>query len=130
MKTSGRLTSPVRDSSVTTRKYRVDWYVPDNSCPVNTKKLRSQAKAEQVMPVSPFVVNKNFNWRQVSSERPGNMWVGKTIFYFQDLPSVRFDNTVEMIAIEPEGKQRSTCIPPQSLHANLPYSGGLPSRRS
>ena len=108
------------------RKYRVDWYVPDNSCPVNTKKLRSQAKAEQVMPVSPFVVNKNFNWRQVPSERPGNMWVGKTIFYFQDLPSVRFDNMVEMIAIEPEGRQRSHAYLPRAYTQTYPTAEECP----
>ena len=37
------------------KEYRVVWYVPDNSCPVNPKKLRSQAKLEQVLPVAPYV---------------------------------------------------------------------------
>ena len=108
------------------RKYRVDWYVPDNSCPVNTKKLRNQAKAEQVLPIAPFVVNKNFNWRKVPSERPGNTWVGKTIFYFQDLPSVRFGNTIEMIAIEPEGKQRSHAYLPRAYGQTYPAAEDCP----
>eukprot|EP00439_Symbiodinium_sp_Y106_P045700 s6612_g5.t2 len=108
------------------RKYRVDWYVPDNSCPVNHKKLRSQAKVEQVLPIAPFVVNKNFNWRKVPSERPGNMWVGKTIFYFQDLPNVRFDNTVEMIAIEAEGKQRPHAYLPRAYTQTFPTAEDCP----
>ena len=108
------------------RKYRVDWYVPDNSCPVNHKKLRSQAKVEQVLPIAPFVVNKNFNWRKVPFERPGNMWVGKTIFYFQDLPNVRFDNTVEMIAIEAEGKQRPHAYLPRAYTQTFPTAEDCP----
>ena len=48
------------------------------------------------------------------------MWVGKTIFYFQDLPSVRFENTVEMIAIEPEGKQRKHAYLPRAYAQTFP----------
>ena len=82
---------------------------------MNPKKLRSQAKLEQVLPVAPYVGSKSFDWRKVSSEGPGGMWVGRTVFYFQALPKVAFDNTVEMIAIEPDGKQRRARLPPTSV---------------
>ena len=54
------------------------------------------------------------------------MWVGKTIFYFQDLPSVRFDNTVEMIAIEPEGKQRPHAYLPRAYAQTYPTAEDCP----
>ena len=56
---------------------------PGNSCPVNPKKLKSQAKLEQVLPVAPYVGSQGYNWRKVPPEGPGGMWVGKMIFYFQ-----------------------------------------------
>eukprot|EP00439_Symbiodinium_sp_Y106_P076373 s1894_g15.t1 len=108
------------------KKYRVDWYVPDNSCPVNPKKLRSQAKLEQVLRVAPYVGSKSFDWRKVSSEGPGGMWVGKTLFYFQALPKIAFDNTVEMIAIEPDGKQRKHAYLPRAFNNTFPAAEDCP----
>ena len=54
------------------------------------------------------------------------MWVGKTIFYFQDLPNVRFDNTVEMIAIEAEGKQRPHAYLPRAYTQTFPTAEDCP----
>ena len=93
---------------------------------MNPKKLRSQAKLAQVLPVAPYVGSKSFDWRKVSSEGPGGMWVGKTIFYFQALPKVAFDNTVEMIAIEPDGKQRKLAYLPRVFNNTFPTAEDCP----
>ena len=93
------------------KTYRKDWFVPDNSCPINTKKLKSQVKVERVLPNAPYVVTKQFDWRQ-QAPQPDDLWVGKTIFFLRPIPKVSFDKQVQMIAVEPEGKGRK--------HAYLP----------
>ena len=94
------------------KTYRKDWFVPDNSCPINTKKLKSQVKVERVLPIAPYVVTKQFDWRQQAPQKPDDLWVGKTIFFLRPIPKVSFDKQVQMIAVEPEGKGRK--------HAYLP----------
>ena len=94
------------------RTYRKDWFLPDNSCPINAKKLRSQVKVERVLPIAPYVANQQFDWRQQTPQKPDDLWVGKTIFFLRPIPKVSFDNQVQMIAVEPEGKGRK--------HAYLP----------
>ena len=94
------------------RTYRKDWFIPDNSCPINATKLRSQVKVERVLRVAPYVANKQFDWRQQVPQKPDDLWVGKTIFFLRPIPKVSFDTQVQMIAVEPEGKGRK--------HAYLP----------
>ena len=94
------------------RAYRKDWLVPDNSCPINIKKISSHVKVERVLPIAPYVASKQFNWRQQAPQKPDDLWVGKTIFYLRSIPQVSFDSQVQMIAVEPEGKGRK--------HAYLP----------
>ena len=79
-----------------------------------------------MLPVAPYVGSKGFNWRKVQSEGPGGTWVGKTIIYFQDLPKVTFDNTVEMIAIEPDGKQRKHAYLPRVFSCTYPTAEECP----
>ena len=40
-------------------------------------------KVERVLPVQPFVSNKQYDWRQGTPEKPDDLWVGKTIFYLK-----------------------------------------------
>ena len=54
------------------------------------------------------------------------MWVGKTLFYFQALPKIAFDNTVEMIAIEPDGKQRKHAYLPRAFNNTFPAAEDCP----
>eukprot|EP00439_Symbiodinium_sp_Y106_P006827 s4042_g1.t1 len=89
-------------------------------------KTNEEAKLEQVLPVAPYVGSQGYNWRKVPPEGPGGMWVGKMIFYFQALPKVMFDNTVEMIAIEPDGKQRKHAYLPRVFNKTFPTTEDCP----
>ena len=51
------------------RTYRKDWFVPDNSYPVNAK-LQSHVKVERVLPVHPCVANQQYDWKQQVPQKP------------------------------------------------------------
>ena len=96
------------------RTCRKDWFVPDNSCPINAKNLKSQVKVQRVLPVHPFAASKQYDWRQQVPQKPDDVWVGKTIFYLRPIPQVSFDRDAQMIAIEPEGKGRKHSYLPRA----------------
>ena len=105
------------------RTFRKGWYIPDNSCPVNFKKLRDEVKVERVLPVQPYVAQKQYNWRKTRPGNPDELWVGRTIFFLRPMPSVKTSNEPIMISIDPEGKGRK--------HSYLPraYSHVYPTAR-
>ncbi|CAE7215243.1 Eef2k, partial [Symbiodinium sp. CCMP2456] len=96
------------------RIYRKDWYVPDNSCPVNFKKLKGEVKVERVLPIQPYVAKQQYDWRKALPGKPDDLWVGKTIFYLRPMPRVSINEEPIMISIEPEGKRKKHSYLPRA----------------
>ena len=108
------------------KTYRKNWYVPDNSCPVNFKRLKGEVKVERVLPIQPFVATKQYDWRKALPGKPDDLWVGKTIFSLRPMPKVSFDDEPVMIGISPDGNQRKHSYLPRVYSNNYPTARDCP----
>ena len=90
--------------------YRKQWFIPDETCPLELSKLKGLVKVERVLPVHPLSSVEEWNWRIKVPKAPDTPWVGQSIFkirkevgkpQFKEWPQIR------KIPIEGTGKHIS-----------------------
>ena len=66
--------------------YRKQWFVPDETCPLELSRLKGLVRVERVLPVHPLSSVEEWNWRIKVPKAPDTPWVGKSIFKIRKEP--------------------------------------------
>ena len=66
--------------------YRKQWFIPDETCPLELSKLKGLVRVERVLPVHPLSSVEEWNWRIKAPKAPDIPWVGRSIFKIRKEP--------------------------------------------